>query len=352
MTVQEPAEYGMERVDRAAVETCLADASVGVLGLADEGIPYLLPLSYAFDGDDRLYFTYLLGESSRKETLTEDAGQGRFLVYDAETLFRWRSVTVTGALSRIPEDQWSTLGDVLAEAWRPNLLETASTGGVAVYELVIEEWSGIRQDGLAPEFRENIELVSLGWPQLIVGGCRRAVRVPGWSDTDGRVFVLGYLRDGVERVTGERVRQRLCVMERTEDHPLDDIGRHVGDSGDPSSVVRDGDAVAVHNPPLVGVVGMDLEDVLTTHRGQPLGPTGEHPAVELLEDAPGREHQLVVGQFVARRHRVDRDQRCGLLPVRVRVGVEDTGSLVDTVGERPPLELLADRFVIHSRIDR
>ncbi len=158
MTIDELEVYGLAEMDRGAVEACLADNEVGVLGLADDGVPYLLPLSYAFDGDDRLYFTYVLGESSRKATLTERAGRGRFLVYDAETPFRWRSVSLTGTLSDVPEERWDELGDVLAEAWRPNTLETATTsGGVAVYALEIEAWSGVEQDGLAPGFRENIE---------------------------------------------------------------------------------------------------------------------------------------------------------------------------------------------------
>jgi hypothetical protein len=158
VTIDELAEYGLSEMDRAAVDACLADNAVGVLGLADDGVPYLLPLSYAFDGDDRLYVTYVLGESSRKGALTERAGRGRFLVYDAETPFRWRSVSLVGTLSAVPEEEWAELGDVLAEAWRPNTLETATTsGGVAVYEFAIEAWSGVEQDGLAPGFRENIE---------------------------------------------------------------------------------------------------------------------------------------------------------------------------------------------------
>ena len=149
MTIDELEVYGLAEMDRGAVEACLADNEVGVLGLADDGVPYLLPLSYAFDGDDRLYFTYVLGESSRKGALTERAGRGRFLVYDAETPFRWRSVSLVGTLSAVPEEEWAELGDVLAEA--------TTSGGVAVYELEIEAWSGVEQDGLAPGFRENIE---------------------------------------------------------------------------------------------------------------------------------------------------------------------------------------------------
>lgn len=158
MTLSELADYGLGEMDEGAVDDCLSAQSTGVLGLPDREAPYLLPLSYAFDGEDSLYFTYVLGESSRKGELTAQADLARFLVYEAETPFRWQSVLLTGRLNQVPEDEWPDIQHVLADAWRPNTLQTASTtGGVEVYEFAIEQRAGIEQDGLAPEFRENID---------------------------------------------------------------------------------------------------------------------------------------------------------------------------------------------------
>jgi len=158
MTLSELEAYGVREMDEESINACLSSGSTGVLGLPGEEAPYLLPLSYGFDGEDRLYFTYVLGESSRKGELTARAELARFLVYEAETPFRWRSVLLTGRLERVPEDQWPSIQSVLAEAWRPNTLETAATsGGVEVYEFTPQQRSGIEQDGLAPDFRENID---------------------------------------------------------------------------------------------------------------------------------------------------------------------------------------------------
>lgn len=161
MTIEDLESYGLRRMDEAAIRDLLDAQSVGVLGLPDTEAPYLLPLSYAFDSadtDDWLYFTYLLGSTSEKETLTEGAEAARFLVYDVETMFRWQSVLLMGRLSAVPEGEWADIRSVLAEAWRPSVLDSASTsGGIKMYEFTIEDWSGIRQSGLAPDFRENIE---------------------------------------------------------------------------------------------------------------------------------------------------------------------------------------------------
>lgn len=158
MTLAELEAYGMREMDDDSIENCLSAQQTGVLGLPDEQAPYLLPLSYAFDGEDRLYFTYILGDSSRKGELTTRADMARFLVYEHETSFRWQSVLLTGRLERVPEDEWPEIQHLLDDAWRPNTLETAATsGGIEVYEFTVEDRSGVEQDGLAPDFRENVD---------------------------------------------------------------------------------------------------------------------------------------------------------------------------------------------------
>lgn len=161
MTVDELTEYGLERMGPAAIDDCLATESVGVLGLPTDDVPYLLPLSYGYDPEvgshGACYFAYLVGSESRKATLSERAGRARFLVYDVETTFRWRSVLATGTLARVPDDEVASVQGALGDAWRPNTLETATTaGGVDVYGLSIESVDGVEQTGLAPGFRENI----------------------------------------------------------------------------------------------------------------------------------------------------------------------------------------------------
>ncbi len=158
MSVAQLQEYGLEEMDDDAIREFVSSQSTGVLGLPMDGAPYLLPMSFAFDGDASLYFTYLLGSSSRKAALSEQADRARFLVYSVETMFNWRSVMLTGKLTEVPENEWSGLEDVLTNAWRPELFRTASTsGGVGVYEFAIQSQSGIRHTGLASGFREGAE---------------------------------------------------------------------------------------------------------------------------------------------------------------------------------------------------
>lgn len=158
MTVEELEGYGLEAMDDDAIEAFLASQSVGVLGLPTAGVPYMVPLSYAY-GDGSLYFTYLLGTSSQKGTLTAQSQRGRFLVYDVETMFRWKSVMLTGDLREVPESEWPELESHPRNSWRPSVLQSASTSaGVSVYEFAIRDQAGIEQTGLAPRFRENIEV--------------------------------------------------------------------------------------------------------------------------------------------------------------------------------------------------
>lgn len=158
MTIDQLTEYGLKRMDDEEIREVLSSHSTGVLGLPTEGVPYMLPLSYGFDGESKLFFTYLLGESSRKNALTDRAGRGRFLVYSIQTSFRWQSVLLTGDLTAVPEEEWAEIEAVARNAWRPNTLQTATTSaGVDVYEFTISDQTGIEQTGLAPEFRENLQ---------------------------------------------------------------------------------------------------------------------------------------------------------------------------------------------------
>lgn len=125
-----------------------------MLGLPTEDVPYLILLWYGFDGDASLYFTYLLGESSHKERLADQVERGRFLVFDVQTAFSWRSALLTGKIRPVPEESWQDIEVVLKNPWRPPALANASGAGwTAAYEFESEEKVGVERTGLAPGFK-------------------------------------------------------------------------------------------------------------------------------------------------------------------------------------------------------
>ena len=146
MTVDELSNYGMQRMDDEEIESFLTMQSQGVLGLPTDGAPYLLPMSYGFDGGSQLYFYYIIGAQSRKEELSTQAETASFLVYSAE-MFHWRSVLLTGTLQKLPEEEKANLTEGQTPTWRPELIETASeTEETRFYVFQIEERTGIRHD--------------------------------------------------------------------------------------------------------------------------------------------------------------------------------------------------------------
>lgn len=156
MTVDELTEYGMERLTDDQIKRFLRVQHVGVLGLPAAETPYLLPMSYGFDGESRLYFSYVVGDQSRKATLSDRTEGASFLVYNAETMFHWRSVLVTGALRSLSEDERTDVEREQTPAWRPELLETASEGETTrMYELEIDEWTGVRHAIHPPTFAQR-----------------------------------------------------------------------------------------------------------------------------------------------------------------------------------------------------
>jgi uncharacterized protein len=149
MTTEELREYGLVEMDEEEIRNFLTNRGFGVLGLPTEGAPYLLPMSFGFDGESRLYFSYFLGEGSRKVALSDAAETASFLVHDADSVFLWESVLLTGTLSELSPDD--APGDALENAWYMDLFERADTAGrLALYEFRIEERTGFKCVGLPP----------------------------------------------------------------------------------------------------------------------------------------------------------------------------------------------------------
>lgn len=155
MAVDELQAAGVERMDDEAIEGFLDSQKTGVLGLPGDP-PYLLPMSYGYDGEDRLFFSFFLGPTSQKEELADGASQARFLVYNADTMFAWDSVLLTGSLEPLPEDEWEAVTPYLEAVWRPTLFDAEQfSRGARIYTFDIDDRSGLRHTGLPPGFRRE-----------------------------------------------------------------------------------------------------------------------------------------------------------------------------------------------------
>jgi hypothetical protein len=153
MSIDELRDVGLEEMDDAEIANFLASQGVGVLGLPAADGPYLLPMSFGYDGGDTLYFTFVLGETSAKEEATEAAETARFLVYSAKSLFTWQSVLLTGTVERVPESEWDAVEDTMENAWHPDLLQGADLSrGVRIYRFHVDERTGYKHTGTPPGF--------------------------------------------------------------------------------------------------------------------------------------------------------------------------------------------------------
>jgi nitroimidazol reductase NimA-like FMN-containing flavoprotein (pyridoxamine 5'-phosphate oxidase superfamily) len=158
MSVEELADLGMVRMDDDEIRGFLASQRTGVLGLPTDDGPHLLPLSFGFDGESTMYFTYVLGKQSRKEDLSDRAESATFLVYDAQSPFTWESVILRGPITEVPEAEYTEAKATLTDAWRPDIFQRAElTRGVKIYGLEITEWSGLKHTGLPPGFEPRSE---------------------------------------------------------------------------------------------------------------------------------------------------------------------------------------------------
>lgn len=105
--------YGNRMTDEE-VDEFLSDRGVGLLSLASGGIAYSVPISFGYDGADRIYFFMIrFGESSRKAEFVEDTEEAGFVVYDVESSTRWRSVVAAGEIGWVSEADRETMEEVM-----------------------------------------------------------------------------------------------------------------------------------------------------------------------------------------------------------------------------------------------
>lgn len=129
------------------MKALLTEEGVGTLTLPTDDLPYVLPISFGYDGSSTLYFVFLLfGSESRKEELANTAERGRFLVYQAESMYNWQSVSLTGHIRPVDEDEWPELQNAMENAWQANIFSAAHPmRGIEGYRFEIESWTGIQQ---------------------------------------------------------------------------------------------------------------------------------------------------------------------------------------------------------------
>ncbi|MEF8790702.1 MAG: pyridoxamine 5'-phosphate oxidase family protein [Haloarculaceae archaeon] len=142
-----PTSAGLDgnRMTDEEIDALLTEVGVGVLSMSLDGVPYGLPLSFGYDGQDRLYFVFVgHSEEGRKTEYAERADVASFLAYDVEGAGDWRSVIVEGSLDRITIDDWEAARQALGEnGWRPQLLaDVEPNQDPRVWELEVESASG------------------------------------------------------------------------------------------------------------------------------------------------------------------------------------------------------------------
>lgn len=86
---------------RGEMTALLGRASYGHLGMARDGHPYVVPMHYAYDGEDIYFFT----TEGTKTEFIEANHEVCFQVEEIEDASRWRSIQVMGRARRLSKSE-------------------------------------------------------------------------------------------------------------------------------------------------------------------------------------------------------------------------------------------------------
>lgn len=138
------------------MDAFLRDHGVGVLSLADDGDAYGLPMSYGYDGSDRIIcLQFADAPWSKKRDFVETTRTASFTVFEMTEELRATSVVANGPLSPVEDDDVPRALESLAD----NAVFTAlDEAGVPIEEadlrlfwLKPETLTGRRLDPFATE---------------------------------------------------------------------------------------------------------------------------------------------------------------------------------------------------------
>lgn len=153
MTVERLKEYGLSEMTDEEIQHFLSNKGYGVLGFPDDPAPYLIPMSFGYEGGSSLYFTFFVSEQSRKRDLADRSSNASFLVFSPDSTFFWESVVLTGTISRLSDAGVADHEAALENAWRLDIFEQPdSPGSLVPYEFAIENQRGFKHTGLPPAF--------------------------------------------------------------------------------------------------------------------------------------------------------------------------------------------------------
>jgi uncharacterized protein len=137
-------------MDDAEIEAFLREQGIGVLSLASNGEAYGVPISFGYDGEDRLYFVFLrVGERSRKEEFAGATERASLTVYDVDSKHVWRSVIANGRVRQVRDDEWDAVESAIDDnAWYPSLFSEAEPRqDFQGWVLEVEELTGQKSEG-------------------------------------------------------------------------------------------------------------------------------------------------------------------------------------------------------------
>lgn len=129
------------------IEGLLDSVGWGILALANDDVPYSLPISFGYDGE-AIYFAFIRSSpTDTKFEYIEDGKPARLLVTDVDSRLDWQSVSVAGTVTSVKRDspEWLKLLDSLDDnAWFSSDFRFATMSkGLQGYQLEIDELYGI-----------------------------------------------------------------------------------------------------------------------------------------------------------------------------------------------------------------
>lgn len=115
MTMDTTGQWMGTPMDPDDIDALLEAKGWGLLSLANDDVPYSIPISFGYDGED-VFFVFLKdAPDGEKFEFIDDGKTARLHVTDIKRRFDWQSIAINGPVRRVDRDSadWDHLMETL-----------------------------------------------------------------------------------------------------------------------------------------------------------------------------------------------------------------------------------------------
>lgn len=117
-------EHIGEEMEAYEIEQFLKERGLGILGFAQNGEAYTIPIAFAYDETEpRCILRFIMGEDSKKQAFVSSTESASLSTYEWDGKDNWKSVVVNGPIRKLANEEMAQAAAIFSNVGEEAALE-------------------------------------------------------------------------------------------------------------------------------------------------------------------------------------------------------------------------------------